>query len=84
MESLVKAAKKMNNILMKSAKAGDSVPTVLDKLSEVKVHGVVFPRIMLVELIGEYAEEVAREIVDGGPDMQQSFDEAERKWSKMH
>ena len=38
----------------------------------------------LVELIGEYAEEVAREIVDGGPDMQQSFDAAERKWSKMH
>ena len=84
MESLVKAAKKMNNILMESAKAGDSVPTVLDKLSEIKVHGVVFPRIMLVELIGEYAEEVAREIVDGGPDMQQSFDAAERKWSKMH
>ena len=40
--------------------------------------------VRLVELIGEYAEEVAREIVDGGPDMQQSFDAAERKWSKMH
>ena len=84
MESLVKAAHQIKIILAESAQAGDSVPTVLDKLSEVKVHGVVFPRIMLVELIGEYAEEVAREIVDGGPDMQQSFDEAERKWSKMH
>ena len=81
---LLKAAKEMNNILTESAKAGDSVPTVLDKLSEIKVHGVVFPRIMLVELIGEYAEEVAREVVNGDPDMQQSFDEAERKWSKMH
>ena len=84
MESLVKAAHQIKIILAESAQAGDSVPTVLDKLSEIKVHGVVFPRIMLVELIGEYAEEVAREIVDGGPDMQQSFDEAERKWSKMH
>ena len=82
MESLVKAAKKMNNILTASAKAGDSVPTVLDKLSEVKVHGVVFPRIMLVEIIGEYADTLAKRIVE--PDMQQSFDEAERKWSKMH
>ena len=82
MESLVKAAKKMNNILMESAKAGDSVPTVLDKLSEVKVHGVVFPRLMLVELIGEYADLIKQEAV--GPDMQQSFDAAERKWSKIH
>ena len=71
-----------NNILTESAKAGDSVPTVLDKLSEVKVHGVVFPRIMLVEIIGEYADTLAKRIVE--PDMQQSFDEAERKWSKMH
>ena len=84
MESLVKAAHQIKIILAESAQAGDSVPTVLDKLSEIKVHGVVFPRIMLVELIGEYAEEVAREIVDGDPDMQQSFDAAERKWSKMH
>ena len=84
MESLVKAAHQIKIILAESAQAGDSVPTVLDKLSEIKVHGVVFPRIMLVELIGEYAEEVAREIVDGDPDMQQSFDEAERKWSKLH
>ena len=36
MESLVKAAKKMNNILTASAKAGDSVPTVLDKLVKLK------------------------------------------------
>ena len=79
---LLKAAKKMNDILTESAKAGDSVPTVLDKLSEVKVHGVVFPRIMLVEIIGEYADTLAKRIVE--PDMQQSFDEAERKWSKMH
>ena len=77
-----KAVKKIKKILVESAKAGDSVPTVLDKLSEVKVHGVVFPRLMLVELIGEYAELVNKEEV--GPDMQQSFDAAERKWRKMH
>ena len=82
MESLVKAAHQIKIILAESAQAGDSVPTVLDKLSEIKVHGVVFPRIMLVELIGEYAELVNKEEV--GPDMQQSFDAAERKWSKMH
>ena len=82
MESLVKAAHQIKIILAESAQAGDSVPTVLDKLSEIKVHGVVFPRIMLVELIGEYADLIKQEAV--GPDMQQSFDAAERKWSKMH
>jgi hypothetical protein len=78
---LLEAAKKINDILAESAKTGDSVPTVLDKLSEVKVHGVVFPRIMLVELIGEYADKIAKNVE---PDMQHSFDEAERKWSKMN
>jgi hypothetical protein len=78
MSALLEATKKINDILVKSAKSGDSMPNVLDKLSEVKVHGVVFPRIMLVELIGEFAEKLSANIE---PDMQSSFDEAQRKWS---
>jgi hypothetical protein len=78
MSALLEATKKINDILVKSAKSGDSMPDVLDKLSEVKVHGVVFPRIMLVELIGEFAEKLSANIE---PDMQSSFDEAQRKWS---
>ena len=78
MSALLKATKKINDILVKSAKSGDSMPDVLDKLSEVKVHGVVFPRIMLVELIGEFAEKLSANIE---PDMQSSFDEAQKKWS---
>ena len=78
MSALLEATKKINDILVKSAKSGDSMPDVLDKLSKVKVHGVVFPRIMLVELIGEFAEKLSANIE---PDMQSSFDEAQRKWS---
>ena len=81
MESLIKAANQIKIIIAESAQAGDSVPTVLDKLSKVKVHGVVFPRIMMVELIGEYAELANKE--KDGPDMQSSFDNAERKWSDI-
>ena len=84
MKELVNAAKEINKILLECEEDNLGYDATLAKISSVKVHGVVFPRLMLVELIGEYAEEVAREIVDGDPDMQQSFDEAERKWSKLH
>tara|TARA_R100001530_G_scaffold95411_3_gene66355 strand:+ start:287 stop:535 length:249 start_codon:yes stop_codon:yes gene_type:complete len=78
MSALLDATKEINEILANSAKANESMPAVLDKLSEVKVHGVVFPRIMLVELIGEFAEKISKH---SEPDMQSSFDAAQRKWS---
>tara|TARA_R100000742_G_C4249120_1_gene67628 strand:- start:177 stop:425 length:249 start_codon:yes stop_codon:yes gene_type:complete len=78
MSALLDATEEINKILVNSAEVGDSMPTVLDKLSRVKVHGVVFPRIMLVELIGEFAEKVSKH---SEPDMQSSFDTAQRKWS---
>ncbi len=78
MSALLEATKKINDILVESAKSGESMPDVLDKLSEVKVHGVVFPRLMLVELIGEFAEKLSAK---SEPDIQSSFDEAQRKWS---
>ena len=80
MESLIKAAHKIKIIIAESAQAGDSVPTVLDKLSAVKVHGVVFPRIMLVEIISNYTDKIEK---NKEPDMQSSFDNAERKWSDI-
>ena len=81
MESLIKAANQIKIIIAESEKAGDRVPTVIDKRRAGKVHGVVFPRIMMCEEIGENDEIVNKE--KDGPDMQSSFDNAERKWSDI-
>ena len=87
MESLVKAAKKMNNILMESAKAGDSVPTVLDKLSEVKVHGVVFPTLMLMEIIDKFVDgykDRQKKMADidlQADEIQNKYENYSRKWN---
>ena len=81
MKEMMDAAKLINKILHECEENGDNVDTTLGKISAVKVHGVVFPRIMMVELIGEYAELANKE--KDGPDMQSSFDNAERKWSDI-
>ena len=77
---LLKAAEKINKTLYESIKNKDSMVTVLDKLSEIKCHGVVFPRIMLVEIISNYTDKIES---NKEPDMQSSFDNAERKWSDI-
>ena len=78
MKEMMDAAKQINKILHECEENGDNVDTTLGKISAVKVHGVVFPRLMLVELIGEFAEKLSAK---SEPDMQSSFDEAQRKWS---
>tara|TARA_R100000008_G_scaffold5503_1_gene3282 strand:- start:195 stop:443 length:249 start_codon:yes stop_codon:yes gene_type:complete len=77
--NITKAVDKINNILRKSHKEGDSMVMTLDKLSIVKCHGVVFPRIMLVEIMNDFVDNINKE--EKEPKMQDSFDRAERKWS---
>jgi hypothetical protein len=57
---LLEATEKINKTLYESIKNKDSMVTVLDKLSEIKCHGVVFPRIMLVEIISNYTDKIER------------------------
>ncbi len=56
MKELIEAAKKMNQILHQCEEEGDNMDVVLNKLSGVKVHGVVFPTLMLLEIIDKFVE----------------------------
>jgi len=55
-KELIEAAKKMNQILHQCEEEGDNMDVVLNKLSGVKVHGVVFPTLMLLEIMSKFAE----------------------------
>ena len=46
----------MNKILHQCEEDGDTFDTTLNKLSRVKVHGVIFPTLMLMEIIDKFAE----------------------------
>jgi hypothetical protein len=81
MKELLKAVKKFKEILAQSEKDGDEFSLVMSKMSSVKVHGVVFPTMMLMEIVEDftksYAERRKAEKMSG-------FDEGELqdKWSE--
>ena len=81
MKELLKAVKKFKEILSQSEKDGDEFSLVMSKMSSVKVHGVVFPTMMLMEIVEDftksYAERRKAEKMSG-------FDEGELqdKWSE--
>ena len=56
MKELMDAAKKMNKILHQCEEEGDNFDTTLNKLGSIKVHGVIFPTLMLMEIIDRFAE----------------------------
>ena len=56
MKELIEASKKMNKILHDCEENGDNMDVTLNKLTSVKVHGVVFPTLMLLEIIDKFAE----------------------------
>ena len=56
MQELLKAIKEINKILHESEDGGDNFQEVLNKLSHVKVHGVQFPTMMLMEIIDDFVK----------------------------
>ena len=56
MQELLKAVKKTREILHKSEEEQDPFQDVLNKLSHVKIHGVQFPTMMLMEIIDNFAK----------------------------
>ena len=48
MKELIEASKKMNKILHECEENGDNMDVTLNKLTSVKVHGVIFPTLMLL------------------------------------
>ena len=86
MKELTDAAKKMNQILHECEEDGDNFDTTLNKLSSVKVHDVVFPTLMLMEIIDRFAEGYKErqkkiEIPVDEEELQKKYAEASSKWN---
>ena len=56
MQELLKAIKRIKEILHESEEAEDNFDEVLNKLGKVKVHGVQFPTMMLMEIGDDFAK----------------------------
>ena len=87
MKVLLKAVKKFKEILTQSEKDGDEFSLVMSKMSGVKVHGVVFPTMMLMEIIedfsNDYAERRKAEKMSGfdEKELQDKWREASMNWN---
>jgi len=81
MKELLNAIKKFKEILTQSEKDDDEFSLVMAKMSGVKVHGVVFPTMMLMEIVEDftksYAERRKAEKMSGFDE-----DELQNKWSE--
>ena len=56
MQELLKAIKRIKEILHESEESEDNFDEVLNKLGKVKVHGVQFPTMMLMEIVDDFAK----------------------------
>ena len=56
MQELLKAIKEIKGILRKCEEEGDNFQVTLGKLSVIKVHGVVFPTLMLMEIVDDFSK----------------------------
>ena len=56
MQELLKAVKKIKEILRKCEEENDDFGEVLNKLGHVKVYGVQFPTMMLMEIVDDFAK----------------------------
>ena len=85
MKELVSAAKEINKILQECEDEGLGYDATLAKISAVKVHGVVFPTLMLMEIIDKfvkgYAERQKKVIVDDSNEIQEKYEEYSKKWN---
>ena len=85
MKELLDAAKKINKILHESEDAGLGYDATLAKLNSVKVHGVLFPTLMLMEIIDKfvdgYAERQKKIISDDSDEIQKRYEDFSKKWN---
>ena len=86
MQELINAAKKINQILHQCEEEGDNFDTTLNKLSNVKVHEVVFPTLMLMEIIDRFAEGYKERqnkinIPPSEEDLQKKYAKASSNWN---
>jgi hypothetical protein len=85
MKELTDAARKINKILHEAEDEGVGYDATLNKLNSVKVHGVVFPTLMLMEIIEKfldgYVERQKKIISDDGDEIQKKYENYSRKWN---
>ena len=86
MKELADAARKINKILHEAENEGIGYDATLAKLNEVKVHGVVFPTLMLMEIIEKflegYVERQKKIISEDGDEIQKKYEDYSRKWNQ--
>jgi len=85
MKELLDAAKKINKILHESEDEGIGYDTTLNKLNSVKVHGVMFPTLMLMEMIDKFVdgyEDRQKKILnDDSDEIQKKYEDYSKKWN---
>jgi hypothetical protein len=85
MKELLDAAREINKILHEAENEGMGYDATLAKLNEVKVHGVVFPTLMLMEIIEKflegYAERQRKIISNDSDEIQNKYEDYSRKWN---
>ena len=85
MQELVNAAKKINKLLQECEDEGLSYDATLAKISAVKVHGVVFPTLMLMEIIDKFVKgytERQKKVIDNNSDeIQNKYEDYSKKWN---
>ena len=86
MKELTDATRQMNQILHKCEDDGDNFGTTLNKLSRFKVHGVIFPTLMLMEIIDKFAEGYRErqkkiEIPASEEELQKKYAKASSNWN---
>jgi hypothetical protein len=85
MKELIEAAKKMNKILHQCEEDGDNMDVVLNKISSVKVHGVVFPTLMLLEIIDKfvdgYSERQKKIEIPSEDETRKMYEKASANWN---
>ena len=86
MKELADAARRINKILHEAENEGVGYDATLVKLNEVKVHGVVFPTLMLMEIIDKFVEgykDRQKKITDDDSgEIQEKYENYSRKWNQ--
>ena len=87
MQKLVRATKEIREILRKCEEESDNFQETLGKLSAIKVHGVPFPTLMLMEIIDDFAkgyqERRKGKVLSGfnEEELQEKYREAAHNWN---
>mgnify|MGYP003641906610 FL=1 len=82
--SLHKADIEIKKILLDCESNDESFDVILGKVSEITVHGVPFPTLMLIEIIDKFSEGYKnrqKKSFNGEEDIQTAYDAAAVKWN---